>query len=391
MNIFLFPIAITLTITIIAAGFDIKKGIIPNKLTFSLFSFGIAINSFFSIFFNENSYVLNSIILSLATFVLSYILWKIKLWAGGDVKLLTAIAASISFSPVIFKFQFFHLQFPLIAIYPFPLTVIFNSILLSFPFLLVFLLFNSYKNYFNKNYKNNNKNKDDKNYKNNNKDDKNYKNKNKEDKNYKNKNEKINHNKKILIKKISLTIFFSSLFAVISGIYVNMYYTLYFLSLSIIFSIISSFLFNYLKKFRSFINNASNKKIAILNLDEGMILNNLKIIIKKRDIQSLNQLMDDFDFNKSNINVKNLSKKSSERQFKYILNSSSAAGLSIYDISFIKKLFQKEFIQSSIPIKIGIPFAPSIAIGLFIAIFIGDVPLLLVNILTSILNNLGVI
>ena len=387
MNIFLLPIAITLTVTIVASYFDLKKGIIPNKLTLSLFIFGISINSIFSIFFNDSIYVLSSIILGTFTFLLTYILWKIKLWAGGDVKLLTAIATSISYSPNLFSFQFLDLQFPLIAIYPFPLTLIFNSILISFPFLIIFLILNSCNSYL----KNNKlkyrkiislytlKNMIKSNFF-----------KYKEFINLKNVKSQIKTNKKIILKRIISSLFFSFLILIFTDTYLNSYNTFYFLLISIIISLILSFLFKSLiVNFKNFIKTASCKKIAIFNLKEGMIIDNMEIINDKNYNKSFNKILDDLDFKESNMNIRKINNENSaNKQLKYILSSSTAAGLTLHDISFIKKLFKMEFIHEEISIKIGIPFAPSIAIGLTIAIFFGDLCVLLFNILNNILNHI---
>ncbi|MCL2115977.1 MAG: A24 family peptidase [Methanobrevibacter sp.] len=409
MIILLLPIFITVSVTIIAAYFDLKKGIIPNKLTLFLFVFGIAINSLFSIFFHDSSYVLNSIIISIITFLLCYILWKIKLWAGGDVKLLTAITAAIYQAPNILNFQFLDLQFPLIAIYPFPLTLIFNSILISFPFLIIFLVFNSYIHHFKTkkskyskilnlnvlkskilvNKLNHDKLLDYFSLKNKNK---NYMYKYMDLMDRDNIKTRFKNYKNVILKKIMFSLFFSVVFLVFTGIYSNIYYSLYFLSFSILFSLISSFLFKLIKNFKNFIKIASNKEIAIFNLNEGMIIGNLNIIIDKNYNKSFNKLIHGLDNNKSNINIKKINyEKSNEKQLKYTLSSSTAAGLTLYDISFIKKLFNNDFIHETVPIKIGIPFAPSIAIAFLITIFIGDLCLLLLKLLNNILNHLQII
>ena len=366
MNIFLLtllPITITLVIVAIAAYYDFKKGIIPNKLTFTLLIFGIITNSLFSIVCNNSSYILNSITLAIFIFILSYILWKMRLWAGGDVKLLTAIAASIPIEPDLFKFQFLDLQFPLIPLYPFPLTLIFNSILISFPFLILLLLKNNYKSYLKKNIF-----------------------KYKEFNEFHNIIIRIKSRRKTIFKNIILSIFFSSIIIVITRTYLNIYYSLYFLSFSIIFSLISSFLFKSLiKTFKNFIKKGSSKEINILNLNDGMIINNLNITIDKKFNKNFNKIIDDYDSNKSNINIKKIN---NEKQLEYILNSSTAAGLTLQDITFIQKLFNMDFIPEKIPIKVGVPFAPSIAIALIISIFIGDLCLLFINILNNLFNYL---
>jgi preflagellin peptidase FlaK len=370
MNIFILPIAITLITVAIASYFDLKQGIIPNKLTFSLLIFGIAINSLFSILYNNSSYVFNSIILVIFTFIITYILWKIKLWAGGDVKLLTAIASCIPIQPNLLEFQFLNFQFPLTALYPFPLTMIFNSILISFPFLIIFSLLSSYKNYFKKNIP-----------------------KYKKIMNFYNIINKIKENKKLIFKKIIISLIFSSFFIIATGLYANFYFSLYFLSFSIILSLITSFLFKSLiKNFRNFVKNSYSKEIVIFNLNEGMIIDNMSVVIDKTFNKTFNNLIEDFNSNEFNINIKKVNnEKSSEKKLNYILNSSTVAGLTLHDISFIKKLFNMELIHEKIPIKIGIPFAPSIAIGLIVAIFIGDLCSLLINISNNLFNYLNLI
>jgi preflagellin peptidase FlaK len=62
-------------------------------------------------------------------------LWKLKMWGGGDVKLFTAIATVI---PSGLNIGFLNI-FPELSIYPFSFSVLINSILVSFPFLVVFI------------------------------------------------------------------------------------------------------------------------------------------------------------------------------------------------------------------------------------------------------------
>jgi preflagellin peptidase FlaK len=49
-----------------------------------------------------------------------------------------------------------------------------------------------------------------------------------------------------------------------------------------------------------------------------------------------------------------------------------AAGLTDDDINLLKQLKQKNKIPNEFKIKKGVPFAPSILIGLIISLFIGD-------------------
>lgn len=69
-------------------------------------------------------------------------MWQLNIWGGGDVKLFTGIASVIPFG---FNIGFLNI-FPQLSIYPFSFSVVINSVLVSFPFLLVFVLYLVVKN-----------------------------------------------------------------------------------------------------------------------------------------------------------------------------------------------------------------------------------------------------
>lgn len=58
-----------------------------------------------------------------------------------------------------------------------------------------------------------------------------------------------------------------------------------------------------------------------------------------------------------------------------------AAGLTNEDIDLLKKLHKDDKISSKFRVKKGVPFAPSILIGLVISLFIGDLAYILQKIL----------
>ena len=78
----------------------------------------------------------------LITYVVTYLLWKLKMWGGGDVRLFTAIATVI---PIGLNIGFLNI-FPELSIYPFSFSVVVNSILVSFPFLVIFVSHRIIKN-----------------------------------------------------------------------------------------------------------------------------------------------------------------------------------------------------------------------------------------------------
>lgn len=132
--IFLVQIIVTSLFCCLAAIFDVKTGIISNKLNFSLLIFGLISNLFLSVLSTNIKYILCSIISMFVTYIVTLLFWKLKIWGGGDVKLLTVIATVIPFG---INVNFLNI-YPQLSVYPFSFTVIINSILVAFPFLLIF-------------------------------------------------------------------------------------------------------------------------------------------------------------------------------------------------------------------------------------------------------------
>ncbi len=62
-------------------------------------------------------------------FVIGYLMWRIGGWAGGDVKLYTALGALLPFYPAPYVEN---------VPYPFPITILFNSVIAILPILLVY-------------------------------------------------------------------------------------------------------------------------------------------------------------------------------------------------------------------------------------------------------------
>ncbi|WP_407377712.1 prepilin peptidase [Methanobrevibacter sp.] len=132
--VFLIQIIVTVLFVILASIFDIKRNIVPDWLNFSLISFGLISNLILTFVTSNVKYILSSFILMVVTFYITKMLWKLKMWGGGDVKLFTSIATAI---PIGLNVDFLNI-FPTFSVYPFVFTVIVNSILVSFPFLVIF-------------------------------------------------------------------------------------------------------------------------------------------------------------------------------------------------------------------------------------------------------------
>ena|GEM_PF-1158984 len=125
---------------VVAAYTDIKSGYIYHRLTCPMILIGLVLNISNQVMIGSEIFdVLASPIGSLTAFLLGYLLYLAGVWAGGDVMLLTALAALIprplDFLPV-FSLGYEPLLPPLL----FPFTILTNSILGVFPYLLFYSL-----------------------------------------------------------------------------------------------------------------------------------------------------------------------------------------------------------------------------------------------------------
>ena len=121
---------------IIATITDLKNRIVSNKLTYPLIVIGIALH-LIQVFFAENTLIsINSLIafaVPAITFVCGYGLWKLGVWAGGDVKMFTALAALNPLNPNLLGPHFGYWFFESISLPLFPLTLFLFSILAMLP------------------------------------------------------------------------------------------------------------------------------------------------------------------------------------------------------------------------------------------------------------------
>ncbi|WP_042707258.1 prepilin peptidase [Methanobrevibacter wolinii] len=128
MDLFIIPVIVVLIATIIASYTDIQYNIISNKLNLILIILGIVLSLFFTIFYRNPYFISSSLISGISIFIISYILWILGLWAGGDVKLLTGIAFMIPSN-----------YYKLSNFWPFTLDLIINSLLIAFPFIFIYI------------------------------------------------------------------------------------------------------------------------------------------------------------------------------------------------------------------------------------------------------------
>lgn len=122
----------------LAAGYtDLKSGIIPNKLTMSLFTIGI----FGNILLNGFT-ILKDLFLSVGMiFIIGYGFWSIGGWSAGDAKEFLFLSALLPRYPE----SLIEVFNPHLGAYPFVLSIFINTFLAIFPFLLIYGVYVSYK------------------------------------------------------------------------------------------------------------------------------------------------------------------------------------------------------------------------------------------------------
>ena len=99
---------------------DLRERIVPDELSYSMVAVGLLYHAYLS----ATTWSPHPFLLSLggaaAAFGFAYLLWRIGAWAGGDVKLFAGLGALVPWE--------------------FPFVVFLNSVALSFPFILLYVL-----------------------------------------------------------------------------------------------------------------------------------------------------------------------------------------------------------------------------------------------------------
>lgn len=276
--ILIIQVIITIIFCLIASYYDIKKGIIHDKISLFLIIFGLSSNFILSLVTNNFKHILASVISLYLTYIVCYLLWKLKIWGGGDVKLISGIASIIPFFTGIPNLNIF----PELSVYPFSFSVVANAILTCFPFLVAMIFYLNIKN----------------------------------------------------------TVFDKS-----GDLFLN--------------------LLNY-KNFLFFIKTNFNKFIEIKDLKEGMIVNEYYFNDEK-----IIDLIADVDGNLKVYKLKD------DKTYSYYFKSVSAGGLTERDTVLLKVMNSQDIISNYISVKLGFPFAPFITLGLIIAIFFGDIVMII--------------
>jgi archaeal preflagellin peptidase FlaK len=122
---------------LIATYTDIKERIVPNKLNYSLALLGLIVFGTYSITSQNPTFLLYSFIGMCWGFFFGWILWKIGIFAGGDVKLFMGLGALNPLTPALLKFSIFNTG----PLFSFPIMLFVYSLIAFFPYGMIFVLY----------------------------------------------------------------------------------------------------------------------------------------------------------------------------------------------------------------------------------------------------------
>ncbi|KXA89843.1 hypothetical protein AKJ62_02260 [candidate division MSBL1 archaeon SCGC-AAA259D14] len=143
MMMYLYFIALVLSIgTVLIANYtDLRERIIPNKLTYPMIVAGIALHLSFGALQRDLIVAVRGGLGAGLAFGIGYGMYLTGGWAGGDVKLFTALGALLPVYSPPFDLPYSTAFPPYASFYPlFPVTLLFNSVIIVLPVFLVFAL-----------------------------------------------------------------------------------------------------------------------------------------------------------------------------------------------------------------------------------------------------------
>lgn len=115
---------------------DIKERIAPPRITQAMLFTGIGLHLLQSILLQNPNPILYSSAVALAMFAVSYSIYLMGGWAGGDVKLFTALGAMIPYYGAVSQ-----ATYPI----PFPILILAASTISIFPFITIYGLYSVVK------------------------------------------------------------------------------------------------------------------------------------------------------------------------------------------------------------------------------------------------------
>lgn len=151
-SLILLNFSIIFLILLVADYYDLKFGIIPNKLSLILLIYGLIFNFALALSFNNYSIFIFSMALTAIIMLISFSLWYMGFWGGGDFKLFVALSLPLSYldlnhlnlQNIYFNEILDSLNLPIsnqMIFYPKVFSIVFNAILIAFLFILIIILY----------------------------------------------------------------------------------------------------------------------------------------------------------------------------------------------------------------------------------------------------------
>ena len=135
---------VILLILLIADYYDLKFGIIPNKLSLILLIYALIFDLILCICFSNSLIFIFSIALTALITAISFLLWHIGFWGGGDFKPLSFLDLN--------RFNINYFTSPNIAIlnqltfYPAVISILLNGILLALALIFISIIYEMIRN-----------------------------------------------------------------------------------------------------------------------------------------------------------------------------------------------------------------------------------------------------
>ncbi len=338
---------------LIATYTDLKERIVPNKLNFGLAGIGLIIFGTQSIITNSFMPIAWSLFGMVFGFCFGWVLWKLGVFAGGDVKLFMALGALNPFTPMLFEI------IPKETILPiFPISLFINSLIGFMPYGITIIAYKLMKN---------------------------KKERKKIFSEVKEKTIEALHTSLLIAGAYPIAMIFTENYLVRVGIIFGIliiwnllrerkkFLTILFIIVGVWFNhllflevlgtmIFMLVIFFGIIKIMFSARRLLSEEKSIQELEEGMIPKNSLVWEGKRVVEKKESFM-------------RIVKKISEGKFgkeKEIISSKKARGLTEEEIKELKKLSKKGLIKKSIKIKDSMPFVPAILFGYAISLILGD-------------------
>jgi preflagellin peptidase FlaK len=115
---------------------DFKERIVSNWVTYGMVAAGLGGHALWALFSNDAMVFANSLAVTIATFIGAYVLYRLGVWAGGDVKLFAGLAALNPLNPnLLTSLGLVDIElFGSVALPIFPLTLFIFSLFAMLPY-----------------------------------------------------------------------------------------------------------------------------------------------------------------------------------------------------------------------------------------------------------------